>query len=36
MASLTPIIVFGGLFLCALYIGGAAMDTAAQARKDQQ
>jgi hypothetical protein len=33
MASLTPIILFGGLFLLALYMGGQAMDTAAANRK---
>ena len=33
MASLTPIIVFGALFLLALYLGGQAMDTAAASRK---
>ncbi len=35
MASLTPIIIFGLLFLLALYLGGAACDTAAEARKNQ-
>lgn len=35
MASLTPIILFGALFLLALYLGGAACDTAAEARKNQ-
>lgn len=35
MASLTPIILFGALFLLALYLGGAACDTAANARKKQ-
>lgn len=33
MASLTPIIVFGALFILALYLGGQAMDTAAASRK---
>ena len=33
MASLTPIILFGGLFILALYLGGQAMDTAAANRK---
>jgi len=33
MAALTPIIVFGALFLCSIYLGGAAMDTAAASRK---
>lgn len=33
IANLTPIILFGGLFLLALYMGGQAMDTAAASRK---
>lgn len=33
MASLTPIILFGALFVLALYLGGQAMDTAAANRK---
>lgn len=33
IAKLTPIILFGGLFLLALYLGGQAMDTAASSRK---
>jgi hypothetical protein len=33
IASLTPIIVFGGLFILAMYLGGQAMDTAASSRK---
>jgi hypothetical protein len=33
IASLTPIIVFGGLFIFAIYLGGQAMDTAASSRK---
>jgi hypothetical protein len=36
MASLTPIIVFGALVILAIYLGGAAMDSAAQARKSQK
>ena len=36
MASLTPIILFGGLFIFALYMGGQAMDTAAANRKLNQ
>lgn len=35
MASLTPIILFGALFLLSLYLGGAACDSAAEARKNQ-
>jgi len=33
MANLTPIIVFGALFVFAIYLGGQAMDTAAASRK---
>jgi len=36
MASLTPIIVFGGLVIFAIWLGGAGMDMAAQNRKSQQ
>jgi hypothetical protein len=35
MASFTPIILFGALFLASLYLGGLACDTAANARKNQ-
>ena len=35
MAAMTPIILFGGLFILALYMGGAAMDMAAANRKAQ-
>ncbi len=35
MASLTPIILFGFLFVLSLYLGGVACDTAANARKNQ-
>jgi hypothetical protein len=35
MASLTPIIVFGGLVIAAIWLGGAGMDMAAQNRKSQ-
>ncbi len=33
IASLTPIILFGGLVLCAIVMGGVAMDAAAKNRK---
>ena len=36
MASLTPIILFGGLVILAIVMGGAAMDMAADARKNQK
>ena len=35
MASLTPIILFGLLVVFAIIMGGAGMDTAANARKNQ-
>ena len=35
MATLTPFIVFGGLLLVAIYMGGKAMDMAAHNRKAQ-
>jgi len=33
MASFTPIIIFGALFVLALYLGGQACDTAVAGRK---
>lgn len=36
MASLTPIIVFGGLLVVAFWLGGAGMDMAAKNRKGQK
>lgn len=36
MASLTPIILFGGLFILAWWMGGKAMDMAAANRKLNQ
>lgn len=36
MASLVPIILFGGLVIFAIIIGGIGMDTAAANRKAQQ
>lgn len=36
MASFAPIIVFGGLVIFAILLGGAGMDMAAQNRKNQQ
>ena len=36
MASFAPIIVFGGLVIVAIWLGGAGMDMAAQNRKSQQ
>ena len=36
MASLAPIIVFGGLVIAAFWLGGIGMDMAAQNRKKQQ
>ena len=36
MASLAPIIVFGGLVIVAFWLGGLGMDTAAENRKKQQ
>ncbi len=35
MASFTPIILFGALFILAFYLGGQACDSAAEARKNQ-
>jgi len=35
MASLTPIILFGALVIGAIVMGGAAMDMAAENRKNQ-
>lgn len=36
MATFAPIIVFGILLVVAFWMGGAAMDMAAQNRKNQQ
>jgi len=36
MAAATPIIVFGGLIIFAIILGGSAMDMAAANRKAQQ
>jgi hypothetical protein len=36
MANFAPIIVFGGLVIAAFWLGGMAMDTAAENRKKQQ
>lgn len=36
MASLTPIILFGALVILAIVMGGAAMDMAAENRKNQK
>ncbi len=36
MATFAPIIVFGLLLVCAIWMGGAAMDMAAQNRKNQK
>jgi len=36
MAAATPIIVFGGLVILAIWMGGAAMDMAAANRKAQK
>jgi hypothetical protein len=35
IANLTPIILFGSLFILSLYMGGAACDMAAANRKAQ-
>jgi len=35
MASLIPIILFGALVILAIYLGGQACDSAAEARKNQ-
>jgi len=35
MASFIPIILFSGLVILAIYLGGVACDSAAEARKNQ-